>query len=43
MQAVSLIGFFFILLKQSIYFHMALSYSASAITTLAYHLHCVNR
>ena len=39
--------FFFILLKQSIYFHMVLSYSAYAIATLAYHLpvmlHCDSR
>ena len=31
------------LLKQSLYFHMALSYSAYAIATLAYHLPCVSR
>ena len=31
----SLVGFLFILLKQSIYFHKALPYSAYAITTLA--------
>ena len=35
--------FFFIVLKQSIYFHMALSYSAYAIATLAYQLPCVSR
>ena len=38
----SLIGFS-ILLKQSLYFHMALSYSAYATATLAYHLRCVIR
>ena len=38
----SLVGFF-ILLKQSIYFHMALPYSAYAIATLAYHIPCVSR
>ena len=31
-----------ILLKQSLYFHMALSYSAYAIATLAYHLSCIS-
>ena len=34
---------FFILLKQSIFFLMAPSYSAYAITTLAYHFLCVSR
>ena len=34
---------FFILLEKSIYFHMALSYSAYAIPTLADHLPCVSR
>ena len=34
---------FFILLKQSIYFDMVLSYSAYAIATLAYHPPCISK
>ena len=40
---VFLFCMFYILFKQSIYFHVALSYSAYAIATLVYHLPCVSR